>query len=307
MYRIRCRIAAPGTIVTPPDGEHKGSLRRRGQDWAPESKPSWADEESYDEGSQSDTSSDRVNIEYVPGECLFCSWVSEDFDNSLSHMRQIHGLFIPFQSSIAVDLQTLISFLHMLIFSYRECISCGKRRRTVEAVQQHMTSIGHCRFNVTEEINKFYHMDYRDRHPTGRCSHPDDNTLRLPSGKLLGRRSHANPTSKSRLRERSPAGTSDLPASQQSESDTGSRALSRSDQKEQALTARFSRLRAGAQMSIVHLPESQQRSLLVAHKKGVDEGRRAERRRRGRMDNVGNKTAIHTKYYKQEVPIYQGG
>jgi pre-60S factor REI1 len=60
-------------------------------------------------------------------------------------------------------------------------------------------------------------------------------------------------------------------------------------------------------MSLVHLSEAQQRSLLVAHKKGLDEAKRAERRKRGRMDNVGNATAVHTKYYKQEVPVYMGG
>lgn len=242
--------------------------------------------------------------EFAPEECLFCNRTSNDFDENLSHMRQAHSLFVPFESSLTVDHRTLVWFLHMLIFSYRECICCGKRRRTVEAVQQHMISLGHCRFNVTEEMGEFYHMDAPGEHPEGQ-SHPDEHTLRLPSGKLLGHRSSPNSASKMKLEGRSLGGQSTLPTSQ--ENDAGTQVLTKRDQKEQALMARFSQLRTGDQMSLMHLPESQQRSLLAAQKKEVDEAKRAERRRRRRVDNVGNKTAIHTKYYKQEVPIYQGG
>lgn len=226
-------------------------------------------------------------------------------------MHQTHSLIVPFQSSLAVDLRTLIWFLHMVIFSYRECICCGKRRRTVEAVQQHMTSMGHCRFEVTDETSGFYDVDSLPGPQTAESrSYPDDQTFRLPSGKLLAHRSYIDPTSKSRLREKPPAtgGSSPaLPASRETDTGPPALALTKRDRKEQALTTGVARLRTGDQMSLMHLPASQQRALLVAHKKKLDEAKRAERRQRGRMDNVGNKTAIHTKYYKQEVPVYMGG
>lgn len=279
------------------------STRRLDHDWA--SKSPQVDEESSSEESASDTSSDVDMIEFVPEDCLFCNRTSKDFDENLSHMRQAHSLIIPFQSSLAVDLQTLIWFLHMVIFSYRECIGCGKRRQTVEAVQQHMMSMGHCRFNLTQEISGFYLMDSLGQQSPESRSHPDDRTLKLPSGNLIAHRSYVDPTSKSRPREKLLASVSASPATQQS--NPASQALTKRDRKEQTLTTRFAQLRAGDQMSLMHLPESQQRSLLVAHKKELDEAKRAERRKRGRLDNVGNKTTVHTKYYKQEVPIYMGG
>jgi pre-60S factor REI1 len=248
-------------------------------------------------------------VEFVPEECLFCNHTSNDFDENLSHMHQAHSLIVPFQSSLAVDVRTLIRFLHMVIFSYRECIGCGKRRRTIEAVQQHMTSMGHCRFDVTDEMSGFYNMDSLGQQTAEGRSHPDDGTLRLPSGKLLANRSNVDPSPKSRLRERSSADPSALPASQSepAQSDTVSQALTKKDRKEQALTTQLALLRAGDQMSLMHLPESQQRALLVVQKKDLDQAKRTERRNRRRLDNVGNKTAIHTNYYKQEVPIYMGG
>ncbi|KAF3936911.1 hypothetical protein ABW19_dt0206834 [Dactylella cylindrospora] len=313
VYKIRCRVAEPGTVIPPPDSNPKTSTRQLKQDRKSTSKSPQVDEESYDEESydeesESDESSELEVIEFTPEECLFCNQTSKDFDENLSHMQQTHSLFIPFQSSLAVDLQTLIWFLHMVIFSYRECVCCGKRRRTIEAVQQHMTSMGHCRFDVTEEMSVFYNMDSVGQQTAESRSHPDDRTLRLPSGKLLAHRSYADPTSKSKLREKPPASPSTLPTSEApQQTDVEPQALTKKDRKEQALTTQFAQLRTGDQMSLIHLPKSQQRSLLMAHKKELDEAKRTERRKRSRLDNTGNKISIHTKYYKQEVPVYMGG
>lgn len=313
-------MAAPGTTIFPPGSPPKRSTpsaRRQKADWRATLEPAQADasEESYDDESESDSdtsSSGKDMVEFIPEECLFCNHTSNDFDENLSHMHQTHSLMVPFQSSLAVDLRTLVWFLHMVIFSYRECICCGKRRRTVGAVQQHMVSMGHCRFDVTEEMNGFYDMDSLGKQAAEVLSHPDDGTLRLPSGKLLANRSYVDPASKGRLREKPPvsaAGPSTLPTSQSEpeQSDTVSHALTKRDRKEQALTTQLARLRKGDQMSLMHLSESQQRALLVAQKKELDQAKRAERRNRRRLDNVGNKTAIHTNYYKQEVPVYMGG
>jgi pre-60S factor REI1 len=314
VYKIRCRVAEPGTTITPPDSAPiKSSAGRTKQGWKSSSRSGSpaAEEESYDEESESDTSSDDKDAaEFVAEECLFCNQTSKDLDENLSHMHQAHSLVIPFPSSLVVDLQTLIWFLHMVIFSYRECICCGKRRRTVEAVQQHMTSMGHCRFNVTEEMAGFYDMELIGQHSSEGRNHPDDRTLRLPSGKLLTHRSYVEPTLKSRPREEKslagpPDGPSALPAAQQSNANP--RALTKRDRKEQALTTQFAQLRTGDQMSLMHLPQSEQRSLLLARKKALDDVKRAETRKRGRLDRMGNKTAVHTNYYKQEVPVYMGG
>ncbi|KAK4246395.1 C2H2 type zinc-finger-domain-containing protein [Corynascus novoguineensis] len=314
VYKIRCRIAEPGTTIPPPEAP-KITPRRPRQDLKTASDSLRTSEESYDEDSESDGSSDRDIIEFVPENCLFCNQISKYFEDNLSHMHQAHGLVIPFQSSLVVDLQTVIWFLHMVIFSYRECICCAKRRRTIEAVQQHMTSMGHCRFDVTDEMSGFYDMDSLAQQTTDGRAQSDDHTLRLPSGKLLGDRSYVDHTSRSRPRDKSPVHLSALPSDStqptepSDKTDVRSQALTvtKKERKEQTLTAQFGQLRAGDQISLVHLPPSQQRSLLLAHKKELDKAKRAEGRKQRRVDNVGNKTAVHTKYYKQEVPIYQGG
>jgi pre-60S factor REI1 len=310
VYRIRCKVAEPGTVIPPPDSAKPSSPNRKS---ARQSAQVEDDDESQelsesDAESDSDSASDKETVEFVPAQCLFCNQTSDDLDGNLAHMQQAHSLVVPFQSSLAVDLQTLIWYLHMVIFSYRECICCGKRRKTVEAVQQHMTSSGHCRFDIAEEMSEFYNMDSVAPRITDARSCLDEQTLRLPSGKLLAHRSYVDPTPKSRSGGKSGAGSSAaLPDSQSNNPELQTQALTKKDRQEQALTAQISQLRTSDQMSLMHLPESQRRSLLLTHKKEMDNVKRAERRKRGRLDHVGNKTAIHTNYYKQEVPVYMGG
>ena len=310
MYKIRCRVAEPGTTVSPPASPPTRPPRKLRKDWTPRSNSPQTADESYDDESESDESSGGDIVEFAEEECLFCRHISEDFDENLSHMRQSHSFIVPFQSLLAVDLETLVSFLHMVIFSYRECICCGKRRRTIEAVQQHMMTTGHCRFNMTEEITSFYDEESLGQQVAENFSRPDERTLRLPSGKLLAHRSSTiNPTPRTRLRDKpellAPSDSSTLPTT--SHSATTSQALARTDRRERALSVQLAQLRTADQTSLVHLPEAEQRSLLAVHKKGVDGARRAERRERRRLDDVGNKTSVHTKYYKQEVPVYMGG
>lgn len=314
MYKIRCKVAEPGSIVPPPDSRIPSPKREQAR--KPAQIQPQADEEIQGQDSEgdaevdSDTESEKDIAEFIAGQCLFCNHTSKDLDDNLAHMQQSHSFIVPFQSTLAVDLQTLIWYLHMVVFSYRECIYCGKRRRTVEAAQQHMTSMGHCRFDVNDELSEFYHMDSLAPHITGTYSYPDDHTLRLPSGKLLGHRSHVDSNMKGRLGGRSDSGglpSAALLASQSSDSGPSSQTLAKKDRQEQALTAQFSQLRTSDQMSLMHLPESQRRSLLASQKKELDKAKRSERRKGSRLDHVGNKTAIHTNYYKQEVPVYMGG
>lgn len=228
-------------------------------------------------------------------------------------MATAHSLTIPYPSALTVDLQTLMWFLHMVIFSYRECICCGRRKRSVEAVRAHMLSTGHCRFDVGEEMESFYDMDELRKSAPDMGSKPDEQTLRLPSGKLLGHRSYSDQNPLRRQRERSPQ-TAALPSSSGPQptttttTTTGSQALTtKKDRRDAALGTALAGLSRGEQMALQHLPASQQRSLLVRHKKALDRAKRAETRKRGKLDRVGDKMAVHTNYYKQEVPVYMGG
>ncbi|EEY21567.1 TRI15 [Verticillium alfalfae VaMs.102] len=321
-----------GTVMAPPEGVDRPSTRRGQRERAApipgasahaeiqdqEAAHDDADNADDDDAEDSPSEAETNIVKFIPSTCLFCHETSRDFETSLSHMHQAHSLAIPFQSSLAVDLQTLVWFLHMTIFSYRECICCGTRRRTVEAVQQHMRAAGHCRFTVTAEMSELYDLDSLHRPALALDVRPDAHTLRLPSGKLLAHRARAAEPATARTRLRDDGAGAQLslldaaplaaePPSAGQDGAEPVRALARRDRKEQALTAGMAQLRAADRMSLVHLPLGQQRSLLVARKNALDGAKRAERRTRGRRDHVGNMTAIHTNYYKQEVPVYMSG
>ncbi|EGY19065.1 TRI15 protein [Verticillium dahliae VdLs.17] len=306
IYKIRCRVAEEGTLMAPPESAGRPSTRRgTAERAAPISAASacaemqdqdTTDDEDDDDDDANDSPSEaNPNIvKFIPSACLFCPKTSRDFEANLLHMHQAHSLAIPFRSSLAVDPQTLLWFLHMTIFSYRECICCGTRRRTVVAVQQHMRAAGHCRFSVTPEMNELYDLDSLARRASALDVRGGDTAAgrgRPVRGLLCWLRRHM-------LREALSAGRDGAEPVL---------ALARRDRREQALAAGMARLRAADRMSVVHLPLGQQRALLVARTKELDGAKRAEWRTRGRRDHVGNVTAIHTNCYKQEVPVYMSG
>lgn len=74
--------------------------------------------------------------QFQPSRCLFCNQVSQDFGASTAHMQIAHGLFVPDQKKLIVDLETLFDYLHLVIFGYSECICCGTQRQSPHAAQQ---------------------------------------------------------------------------------------------------------------------------------------------------------------------------
>lgn len=106
-------------------------------------------------------------LTFTPGQCLFCNYISPDFDASISHMHKNHGLFIPLDIEdgslvLAVDLETLVRYLHLVVFGYNECLYCHTQRQTTQAVQQHMIGKGHCHVDLEgdeSEFKDFYEVD----------------------------------------------------------------------------------------------------------------------------------------------------
>lgn len=132
----------------------------------------------------------------------------------MEHMRKSHGLFVPHQQHLAVDLETLFRYIHLIIFGYRECLKCGTERATVQAVQQHMTGKGHCNFDTTaqdSEFAEFYDFsesedltesetegdgDDKSQEETAASSSgkpvpAGQDSIRLPSGEVISRQSSA--------------------------------------------------------------------------------------------------------------------
>lgn len=256
-------------------------------------------------------------------------------------MQKSHGLFIPHQQHLAVDLETLIQYLHLVIFEYKECIQCGTERSTVQAVQQHMIGKGHCRFDISEgdsEFAEFYDfedstesdIDEETNQETATSSNQkppmlaDEDSIHLPSGKTISKKLSAQTEQPSitRLHRRT---TRPLPSQleysvvepdEQEESskekdpnlDTTktTRALSKREKREKAMvTHQLANMTANDRQSLMHLPTSQQRALLLAQHRHMDKMQKVERRRQTRIERKGNKNLYA--YWNTETPVYQCG
>ncbi|KAI1424972.1 C2H2 type zinc-finger-domain-containing protein [Xylaria sp. FL1777] len=283
---------------------------------------------------------------FTPGQCLFCPRPSSSFPDSVVHMQKSHGLFIPRQKYLVVDLETLFKYLHLIIFGFQECIQCGTERTTVQAVQQHMTGKGHCKFDVLEqesEFAEFYNFsdveediesEAEDDRVLGSQAEEavirkpqlaDEDSIRLPSGKIISRQSSSAQAGQpfTHMRRRPRALASQLKYSlvepnEDHEREEGSSKekhglvvldkglLSKREKRERA-TARhqMANLSANDRNSLMHLPISQQRSMLATQHRQAEKGQKEERRRQGKIDRKGNKNLYA--YWHTETPVYQCG
>lgn len=290
-------------------------------------------------------SPDAAMQPFAPGQCLFCHNPPPCFTDSVIHMQKSHGLFIPHQQHLVVDLETLFRYLHLVIFGYRECIQCGTQRATVRAVQQHMTGKGHCRLDISEQDSEFAEFyDFSDSEPeddaegdiegdgnkmnqektaTSSDRKPllaDEDSIRLPSGKVISRRSprQADPAF-TRLRRRTRTSTfhpdyslvepNDEEGSSKEELDMGvgdTRLLSKREKRERAMvTYQLANMSANDRNSLMHLPASQQRSILGTQHRHGEKVQKEMRQRQSRIDRKGNKNLYA--YWHTETPVYQCG
>ncbi|KAI1123837.1 C2H2 type zinc-finger-domain-containing protein [Nemania abortiva] len=281
---------------------------------------------------------------FRPGQCLFCPTPSPNFNDSVIHMQKSHGLFIPHQKHLVVDLETLFKYLHLVIFGYRECIQCGTERATVQAVQQHMTGKGHCKFDVSEpdsEFAEFYDFsepeddaesdiegdgdgDGRNQKATPRISSrkpllANEDSIYLPSGKIISKQLsiQAGPalaqsrrriwTRPSQLEYSLVEPESEGPRKGGLDSDTrDTRLLSKRENRERAtVTYQLANMSTSDRSSLMHLSASEQRSILATQHRHVEKVQKEERRRQGKIDRKGNKNLYA--YWHTETPVYQCG
>ena len=262
--------------------------------------------------SQDDKEDNQDKVpDFAPGECLFCG-VESGLEENITHMSTVHGFRIPYESSLTVDKGTLLWYLHLVINGYNECIFCAKKRRSSEAIQQHMLAKGHCRFDVAGEYADFYNLTSSEIQDSSNLVQPEEGSLRLPSGKLLSHRSHAQQASS---RPHTTRQTSDQPQQQQvhgpavnpagASTSPDSTAMEARNQKLEGLALQLSRLSANDRNSLMHLPVSEQRSALVVRRKQIDKAQREEIRARRRVETLGNKTLM--KHFKIDVPGRSNG
>jgi len=272
------RVAEPGTVITPPSASPPSAER------APDAQSGTDSDEASEDG---DTGL-SAEPEFDAKQCLFCAAESSTMDDSLAHMSKAHSFAVPFPEHLTVDLETLLRYLHLVVYGNGECILCAARRRTVEGIQQHMTAKGHCRFEVVSEVAGFYNLPAPGYHV-------DEESLRLPSGKLLGHRTRgagpAAPTRTARqAAERRPESTA---ASMLA---TSSRAPEPSPAQEEdaapTSSTQLSRLARGDQQSLASLPDHEVRSLLATTARHIDQSRREEKDAQLRLAEAGNTTLM---------------
>ncbi|KAL2168713.1 hypothetical protein VTG60DRAFT_6939 [Thermothelomyces hinnuleus] len=123
--------------------------------------------------------------------CLFCNYESPTLQLNVSHMERTHGLFIP-EKQYLVNLEGLIGYLQEQVFILNECLTCGKVKANVFAVQTHMRDKGHCQIPYTTEeeqleIGEFY--DFRSTYSDGEgdwVDESDDDDEQQNGGVKLG-------------------------------------------------------------------------------------------------------------------------
>ena len=209
---------------------------------------------------------------FSPLQCLFCNVESASMNSNLTHMSQAHSFFIPDAESL-IDMESLLSYLFAVVSVFHECLFCGSSKATKFGVQDHMRGKGHCKVDFEDDehdLKEFYDFsgdvdDEGDQPKTEVALVPNEDELRLPSGKVLGHRSRA------RLVRQD---FSDHPSSSSSscqelltEAQAETEAENESETVPMESTDRRLAMRAGTSTSLIGVPEFQQRALIAIEKK----------------------------------------
>lgn len=240
--------------------------------------------------------------------CLFCTHTDHDLEHNLSHMRRAHGFVVPSLNNLATDLESLITYLGLVIDVYHTCLFCGHEKYSREAVRAHMLSKGHCQLDLAEgsEFLDFWASNENQADEKLQRRIPllsSDTEFQLPSGTIaISKRTTCRPSAKHfPIRAKSPdrthlgSGTnsssrtsryscSDLTSSSSSLSSSGK------DQIERVLLA--PRDAAG----VVGLSSGQRRTLAVAHRRAKTSEDRATNKARWTLEKMGN--SVKQKHFK---------
>ncbi len=223
---------------------------------------------------------------FSPFQCLFCNVESASMDSNLTHMSHAHSFFIP-DAEYLIDMESFLSYLFAVVSVFHECLSCGSSKTTKFGVQAHMCGKGHCNVDFEDDehdLKQFYDFsgdvdDEGNQPKTKLTLVPNEDELRLPSGKILGHRSRA------RLRQ----DLSDHPSSSSS-----FRQQPRTETVSMESTDRSLAMRAGTSTSLVGVPALERRALIAIEKKME----KMETREKTKYQHVLEKSGNQQKRYK---------
>lgn len=245
------------------------------------------------------------DYEFDESECLFCNQSSTDLEQNLSHMLNAHGLFVD-SANLLVDVGSLLAYFHFIISELYECLYCGTQRNTRQAVQQHMMAKGHCKYDISDEdaeLREFYDMPSskaREELQQKQILSPPKPKKPRPS-KHPDVRGRASPTDPGLLARSSPSHSDTEP-----ESNANNEVSTRALKQEHTLNTQLTRLRADDRRSLLHLPASQQRALLITQHKQMEKARRTEQRELGHLGSAGNTVNCLSKLKLIRKPPHTG-
>lgn len=275
------------------------------------------DSESDLESSSGGDDTADTSTDFTPTHCLFCLSVSDSIDTNLDHMSKSHGMTIPSPHQLTVDPTTLLSYLHLVISVYNECLTCGTQRRNTQAVKQHMLGKKHCGFDISDlesEYREFWNFE------EDAAVQVDGGNITLPSGRVVMSRSvrstqqrqkpsGSGAMSWSRLNasslETSSSSTSKSGdpsdnASSSSDQHSHKQALSKQDLRALNLDKQLGTLRTSDRLALAHLPASEQRAILATQQSQLQKVRRQERDMQARLQRKNNQTLM--KHFVSDVP-----
>ena len=209
---------------------------------------------------------------FSPSQCLFCTTESASMDSNLTHMSLAHSFFIP-DAEYLIDMESLLSYLFAVVSVFHECLLCGSSKTTKFAVQDHMRGKGHCKVDVEDnkhDLKQFYDFsgDVDDKGDQPKTEVPlvlIEDELRLPSGKVLGHRSHAR-FFRQHLSDH-PSSSSSSRQQFLTEAEGETEAENESQTVSMESTDRRLAMRAGTSTSLIGVPETQRRALIAIEKK----------------------------------------
>ncbi|KAH7364867.1 C2H2 type zinc-finger-domain-containing protein [Rhexocercosporidium sp. MPI-PUGE-AT-0058] len=240
--------------------------------------------------------------DFTPNTCLFCPEVSESTSSNLSHMSLSHNLIVPDLEHL-LDIDSFLGYLSTIINNFHECLSCGGVESSKSAVQDHMRGNGHCRLNLEEdalELGDFWEVGESEGEDIEISGEEKgavlvEGELRLPSGKILGRRTKnrstwPKTTSLSRSRSSSPP-QQPIEGQSQSEAPPSSSVSTVRITAPRSGPSNERRIvpRPGTSTSLIGLSDVQQRALRATEMKIEKVETKAKKMYEAKVDKKGNK------------------
>lgn len=257
--------------------------------------------DSDDSSSSHNSEADRSSSPQIfnPQQCLFCPQTSPTLSNSLTHMSNAHSFFIP-NASYLIDPVSFLSYLSVLISDFHECLFCGAVKGSKAAVWDHMRGKGHCRLGERgeQEMEEFWDFgddgDVDGNEELGEEVEEEemvlipneDNELRLPSGKILGHRSHVRTFRQaSSAQTRIPSSPGSTPSSRLLTEDTSDA----SHTVPASWSDRRIAIRENTATSMIGVPELQLRALIAVEQQMEKLETRARNEYQSKLERGGNR------------------